>query len=204
MAEITVAAALDSLDTVLRFVDGQMEQAGCPLKLMTQVDMAVEEIFVNIARYAYHPEAGEASIRCEAGGDPFRIVVGFADRGRPFNPLDRPDPDVTLDAERRQIGGLGILMAKRLMDDIQYEYTLRTTPSPPPASPLQLKHRKTSGRFLLRKRPLAFFAVRTGRPRIRRRQLPQKWDAGRPGVRSAPAYSRLPAWRRSRSGTPGC
>ena len=99
-----------------------MEQAGCPLKLMTQVDMAVEEIFVNIARYAYHPEAGEASIRCEAGGDPFRIVVGFADRGRPFNPLDRPDPDVTLDAERRQIGGLGILMAKRLMDDIQYEY----------------------------------------------------------------------------------
>ena len=113
MAEITVAAALDSLDTVLRFVDGQMEQAGCPLKLMTQVDMAVEEIFVNIARYAYHPEAG---------GDPFRIVVGFADRGRPFNPLDRPDPDVTLDAERRQIGGLGILMAKRLMDDIQYEY----------------------------------------------------------------------------------
>ena len=122
MAEITVAAALDSLDTVLRFVDGQMEQAGCPLKLMTQVDMAVEEIFVNIARYAYHPEAGEASIRCEAGGDPFPHGGGLADRGRPFNPLDRPDPDVTLDAERRQIGGLGILMAKRLMDDIQYEY----------------------------------------------------------------------------------
>lgn len=92
------------------------------MKLMTQVDMAVEEIFVNIARYAYHPEAGEASVRCEAGGDPFQIVVGFADRGRPFNPLDRKDPDVTLDAEARQLGGLGILMAKKLMDDIQYEY----------------------------------------------------------------------------------
>ncbi|HIR20227.1 MAG TPA: ATP-binding protein [Candidatus Pelethomonas intestinigallinarum] len=122
MAEITVAADLDSLNDVLAFVDGEMERAGCSMKLMTQVDMAVEEIFVNIARYAYHPEAGEASVRCEAGGDPFQIVVGFADRGRPFNPLDREDPDVTLDAEARQLGGLGILMAKKLMDDIQYEY----------------------------------------------------------------------------------
>ena len=122
MAEITVAADLDSLNDVLAFVDGEMERAGCSMKLMTQVDMAVEEIFVNIARYAYHPEAGEASVRCEAGGDPLQIVVGFADRGRPFNPLDREDPDVTLDAEARQLGGLGILMAKKLMDDIQYEY----------------------------------------------------------------------------------
>ncbi len=122
MAEITVAADLDSLNDVLAFVDGEMERAGCSMKLMSQVDMAVEEIFVNIARYAYHPEAGEASVRCEAGGDPFQIVVGFADRGRPFNPLDRKDPDVTLDAEARQLGGLGILMAKKLMDDIQYEY----------------------------------------------------------------------------------
>lgn len=122
MAEITVAADLDSLNDVLAFVDGEMERAGCSMNLMTQVDMAVEEIFVNIARYAYHPEAGEASVRCEAGGDPFQIVVGFADRGRPFNPLDREDPDVTLDAEARQLGGLGILMAKKLMDEIQYEY----------------------------------------------------------------------------------
>ena len=122
MAEITVAADLDSLNDVLAFVDGEMERAGCSMKLMTQVDMAVEEIFVNIARYAYHPEAGEASVRCEAGGDPFQIVVGFADRGRPFNPPDREDPDVTLDAEARQLGGLGILMAKKLMDEIQYEY----------------------------------------------------------------------------------
>ncbi|MEM0530730.1 ATP-binding protein [Zongyangia sp. HA2173] len=122
MAEITVTATLDNLNTVLAFVDKQLEQAGCPLKLMTQVDLAVEEIFVNIARYAYHPYVGEARVRCEAGGDPFQIIVGFADRGRPYNPLDRQDPDVTLDAQRRQIGGLGIFMAKKLMDDIQYEY----------------------------------------------------------------------------------
>lgn len=122
MAEITIAATLDNLDTVLAFVDQQMENAGCAMKLMAQVDMAVEEIFVNIARYAYHPEVGEASVRCEAGGEPFQVIVGFADQGRPYNPLEREDPDVTLDAEQRQIGGLGIFMAKKLMDDIQYEF----------------------------------------------------------------------------------
>ena len=122
MAEITVTATLDSLDKVLAFVDGQMELAGCTAKLMTQVDMAVEEIFVNIVRYAYHPEEGNVSVYCEAGSEPFRITVGFADRGRPFNPLERKDPDVTLPAGQRQIGGLGIYMAKQLMDEIEYEY----------------------------------------------------------------------------------
>ena len=122
MAEITIAATLENLDTVLAFVDQQMEAAGSAMKLMAQVDMAVEEIFVNIAHYAYHPEVGEAIVRCEAGGDPFQVVVGFADRGRPYNPLSREDPDVTLDAEQRQIGGLGIFMTKKLMDDIQYEF----------------------------------------------------------------------------------
>ena len=80
MDEITVTASLDNLKDVLAFVDGQMEQAGCPRKLMTQVDMAVEEIFVNIVRYAYCPGAGEASVCCEAGGDPFWVIVGFADQ----------------------------------------------------------------------------------------------------------------------------
>ena len=122
MAEITLAATLDNLDKVLAFIDGQMELAGCPARLMTQVDMAVEEIFVNIARYAYHPEEGEASVRCGAGGEPFRVIVGFADSGRPFNPLEHEDPDVTVNAEQRQIGGLGIYMAKKLMDEIEYEY----------------------------------------------------------------------------------
>ena len=122
MAEITIAATLENLDTVLAFVDQQMEEAGCSMRMMTQVDVAVEEIFVNIAHYAYHPEVGEAIVRCEAGGDPFQVVVGFADRGRPYNPLAREDPDVTLDAEQRQIGGLGIFMTKKLMDDIQYEF----------------------------------------------------------------------------------
>ena len=123
MAEITVAAALDSLDTVLRFVDGQMEQAGCPLKLMTQVDMAVEEIFVNIAHYAYRPEQlGEATVRCCVGGSPLQVTIQFLDNGTPFNPLAKEDADITLSAEERKIGGLGILMVKKSMDAVDYTY----------------------------------------------------------------------------------
>ena len=90
---------------------------------MAQVDMAVEEIFVNIARYAYQPGTGEA-------GDQLRpppasrssVTVRFADSGRPYDPLRRADPDITLSAEERAVGGLGILMVKKLMDETAYEY----------------------------------------------------------------------------------
>ncbi len=122
MAEITIPATLEELDTVLDFVNEQMELVGCSPRLMTQVDLAVEEINVNIANYAYHPEVGEAQVRCEAGGDPFSITIGFTDRGKPYNPLERETPDITASAEERQIGGLGILMVKKLMDDIKYEF----------------------------------------------------------------------------------
>lgn len=124
MAEITVAADLDSLNDVLAFVDGEMERAGCSMKLMTQVDMAVEEIFVNIAHYAYPPDqTGWALIRCQVEQDPLRIQVQFVDGGVPFNPLAKKDADITLSAEERNIGGLGILMVKRSMDAVDYVYS---------------------------------------------------------------------------------
>ena len=123
MAEITVAADLDSLNDVLAFVDGEMERAGCSMKLMTQVDMAVEEIFVNIARYAFSPERkGEATVRCSVGGSPLQVTIQFLDDGVPFNPLAKKDADITLSAEERGIGGLGILMVKRSMDAVDYTY----------------------------------------------------------------------------------
>ena len=122
MAEITIAATLNNLDTVLSFVEQEMEAAGCSPKLMSKINMAVEEIFVNIAHYAYEPAEGSVYIRCDAENSPCRGTVVFADMGKPFNPLARADPDVGLDAERREIGGLGILMVKKLMDCVQYEY----------------------------------------------------------------------------------
>ena len=122
MAELLIEARTENLERVLNFVNEQIERADCSPKIVAQVDIAVEEIFVNIACYAYRPEVGPATIRCETGGDPFQIIIGFADHGKPYNPLARQDPDTTLKAEEREIGGLGILLVKKLMDEVKYEF----------------------------------------------------------------------------------
>lgn len=87
-----------------------------------QIGVSVEEIFVNIAHYAYAPEIGRATVRVEVSGDPVTVSITFIDRGVPYDPLAKKDPDVTLPAEQREIGGLGIFMTKKIMDDMVYEY----------------------------------------------------------------------------------
>lgn len=122
MKSITVSAILDELTRVQEFIGGQLEEAGCPMKAQMQIQIAVEEIFVNIARYAYGPEGGQAIIRCEAASSPGQVCIEFEDGGRPFNPLEKEDADTTLSAEERKIGGLGILMVKRSMDQVAYAF----------------------------------------------------------------------------------
>jgi len=122
MKAITVPATLDQLDTVHAFIALELDAADCPMKARIQIEIAVEEIYVNIARYAYHPEIGEATIRCEVGGDPLRVTIQFLDGGNPFDPLKKKDVDTTLSAEERDIGGLGILMVKKSMDAMEYAY----------------------------------------------------------------------------------
>ena len=123
MKSITVPAMTEQLDTVLQFVQNELDQINCPLKICNQIAIAVEEIFVNIAHYAYRPDVGDATIRCQVStsGQP-QITVEFLDSGKPYDPLKNADPDTTLSAEERDIGGLGIFMVKRLMDDVKYEY----------------------------------------------------------------------------------
>lgn len=116
-------ARVERLDEVMAFVDSHLEEVDCPMKAQTQIDIAVEELFVNIAHYAYAPGVGPAAIRMEVGGDPATVTITFTDRGRPFNPLEKPDPDVTLSAEEREVGGLGIFMVKKSMDDMQYSHS---------------------------------------------------------------------------------
>ncbi len=87
-----------------------------------QIELAVEEIFVNIANYAYAPEIGRATVRVSVSDDPLTVTITFIDRGVPYDPLKRSDPDVTLSAEEREIGGLGIFMTKKVMDEVAYEY----------------------------------------------------------------------------------
>jgi anti-sigma regulatory factor (Ser/Thr protein kinase) len=120
--ELELEASVENLPKVLTFVDGFLERADCSMKEQMQLDVAVEEIFVNIASYAYNPGIGKATVRVEVSEDPVTVSITFIDQGVPYDPLEKDDPDVTLSAEKRQIGGLGIFMVKQSMDDVLYEY----------------------------------------------------------------------------------
>ncbi len=120
--ELNIAAKIENLARVLDFINHELESTNCSPREAMQINLAVEEIFTNIANYAYNPEVGEASVRCTISRDPLEITIQFTDAGVPYNPLDRDDPDTTLPAEDRDIGGLGILMVKKSMDQIHYEY----------------------------------------------------------------------------------
>lgn len=122
MKKITVPAKTDELEIVLDFVNETLEGTDCSMRIQTQIDIAVEEIFVNIANYAYNPEIGKAEIVVEITEKPVTVAITFEDSGVPYNPLEKQDPDITLNAEERDIGGLGIFMAKKSMDDIEYTY----------------------------------------------------------------------------------
>ena len=115
-------ALVDNLGTVLAFVDGQLEEHGCPMRTQYEIDVAVEELFVNVASYAYETGVGAVTVEMEVEENPKTAVIRFTDRGIPYNPAAREDPDVTLPADQREIGGLGIFMVKKSMDQLAYEY----------------------------------------------------------------------------------
>ena len=120
--EIVVEADVKNLSKVISFLDAHLESNDCPMKPQMQLDVAVEEIFVNIANYAYGEGMGKAVVRVEVSDEPIVVTVTFIDNGIPYDPLAKEDPDITLSAEERQIGGLGIFMVKSTMDDVIYEY----------------------------------------------------------------------------------
>ena len=118
----TIEAKTENLEKVLAFVDKHLEEKECAIKVQMQIDVAVEELFVNIAQYAYDSDTGMVTIQVEIQEEPLAVMITFIDNGVPYNPLAKEDPDITLAAEERQIGGLGIYMVKKTMDDITYEY----------------------------------------------------------------------------------
>ena len=120
--EFSVPAEVEKLPELIAFLEQQLEETGCPPKTQMQISVAAEEIFVNIASYAYAPGKGIATVRMTVSGDPATATITFIDRGVPFDPLKKEDPDVTLQAEDREIGGLGIYMTKKTMDEVHYEY----------------------------------------------------------------------------------
>lgn len=122
MKELNISATIENIPAVTEFVDEELEACGCPMKAQMQIDIAIDELFGNIARYAYNPEVGPATVRVEVLNDPLAVEITFIDGGIPYDPLKKEDPDITLSAEQREIGGLGIFMVKKSMDSITYEY----------------------------------------------------------------------------------
>lgn len=122
MKRLSVKATTESLGEVQSFVDQVLEEIGCSMKAQMQIDIAVEELFVNIAHYAYPEGNGDAAIEIEPDTANSCVKITFEDQGIPYNPLAHEDPDVTLSAEERSVGGLGIFMVKKSMDDMSYEY----------------------------------------------------------------------------------
>ena len=119
---ITVPAEIEYQDEVMNFVNEQLEKASAPPKVIAQTDIVLDEIFSNICNYAYMSIQGTATIRCSVGGYPSFVSLVFHDKGRPFNPLNKEDPDITANIEDREIGNLGIFMVKQIMDSVEYEY----------------------------------------------------------------------------------
>ena len=122
MKDITVDATVDNLEVVQDFVREELEKQDCSMKIMMQIEIAVEEIYVNIVHYAYNPQVGKATVRCEVTENPMQVMIQFLDSGIPFDPLAKEDADITLSADERDIGGLGIFMVKQSMDEVNYEY----------------------------------------------------------------------------------
>ncbi len=122
MKELTIDATVENIVAVTSFVEGELETLGCPMRAQMQIAVAIDELFGNIAHYAYNPDVGPATVRVEVMENPLAVVITFIDNGVQYDPLAREDPDTTLSADEREIGGLGIYMVKKSMDEITYEY----------------------------------------------------------------------------------
>jgi len=121
MKQITVPAHIDGLYTVLEFIDGLLKEAGMDESSRSNITVSAEEVFVNIVSYS---GSGEAEIRAEIADN--KLTLEFRDTGTPYNPLAQKDPDISLPAEERGIGGLGIYMVKNMMDSVSYKYEDKT------------------------------------------------------------------------------
>lgn len=122
MKEITIPATIENIEKVTEFVNKELERFNCPPKAKAEIDIVIDELFSNIANYAYNPEVGEATVKVEVEDNPQVVKLTFMDKGIPYNPLAKEDPNTKLSIEERGVGGLGIFMVKKSMDSIDYEY----------------------------------------------------------------------------------
>ena len=122
MIHKTFPAKIEALSDVLGFVDQTLESYECPMKIQMAVCVAIEEVFVNVAHYAYGDGEGDMTLGIGFDEESRNITFRMTDKGVPFDPLQKADPDITLSAEEREIGGLGIFITKKTMDSVTYAY----------------------------------------------------------------------------------
>ncbi|HCA05551.1 MAG TPA: ATP-binding protein [Ruminococcaceae bacterium] len=122
MKQLTIEAATENIETVTSFVIKELESYNCPLKAQTQIAVAIDELFGNIAQYAYTPEIGDATVQLDVEENPLSVIITFIDNGVPFNPLEKKDPNIHESVGKRKIGGLGIYIVKKTMTMVDYEY----------------------------------------------------------------------------------
>lgn len=122
MKTITLAATIENLGKIQMFIEKVLEEEICDTKKMLQLQMAVEEIYVNISNYAYESNTGLVSVMCEKKDHPLRVRIEFRDEGIPFNPLKEQNVDITLGVDERKIGGLGIFLTQKMVDHISYQH----------------------------------------------------------------------------------
>lgn len=120
--EMTLPATLDCVEPITAFVDEELEKIDCPMRLRTQIDVAIDEVLANVCSYAYNIPGGMVTVRYEELPEPHAVRLTFIDSGKPFNPLSVAAPDTTLGIKERKIGGLGIFIVRKTMDKVYYEY----------------------------------------------------------------------------------
>lgn len=120
MKEWTFEANIDRISWLTDQVNEELGKLDCPMKAQMQIDVAIDELLANIASYAYDLDAGETTVRFDFDADTRTVSLTFIDSGVPYDPLAKPDPDVTLSVEQREVGGLGIFLVKKTMDDMTY------------------------------------------------------------------------------------
>ncbi len=120
--EITVLVTLENIRTVTDFINEELAHRNVPEMIRVQIDVAIDEIFGNIVRYAYNDQEGRVTVRADIEGERPTASITFIDKGKPYDPREAPEPDITLEARLRPIGGLGLFMVRKIMDGLDYEY----------------------------------------------------------------------------------
>ena len=122
MKQLSLPAERENIPEVIDFVNRELDELDCPEKTKTQISIAIDELYGNIASYAYGEEGGEVTVLVDYDSSTGAVSISFQDEGKPFNPLECGAPDVALSARERKVGGLGIFLVRKSMDEVRYEY----------------------------------------------------------------------------------